>query len=129
MDATFDPRTLDEAKTLTGNDLDALPFGVIAVDRTGKILEYNTYERAISGMGEREIVGLNFFHDLAPCTAIREFEGRFQALLDSADTAIEPFEFVFPLAIGRQRVNVVFVRTSAQSDRVTICIVRSMMPE
>ncbi len=122
--ATFDPFDLDKAKRLTGGDLDALPFGVIVVDRSGTILEYNAYERALANMGNRQMVGLNFFHDVAPCTAIAEFEGRFTTFLDSHDTSVEPFEFVFPFPKGAQRVNVIFVRTSDVSDRATICVAR-----
>ncbi len=121
---TFDPFDLDKAKRLTGGDLDALPFGVIVVDRSGTILEYNAYERQLANMGDRTMIGLNFFHDVAPCTAIAEFEGRFTTFLDSAETSIEPFEFVFPFPRGAQRVNVIFVRTSNESDRATICVVR-----
>jgi photoactive yellow protein len=122
--ATFDPFDLEKAKRLTGGDLDALPFGVIVVDRRGIILEYNAYERALAQMGDRQMVGLNFFHDVAPCTAIAEFEGRFETFLDSVDTSIEPFEFVFPFPRGAQRVNVIFVRISNVSDRATICVAR-----
>ncbi len=122
--ATFDPFDLEKAKRLTGGDLDALPFGVIVVDRRGMILEYNAYERALAQMGDRQMVGLNFFHDVAPCTAIAEFEGRFETFLDSVDTSIEPFEFVFPFPRGAQRVNVIFVRTSNAADRAMICVAR-----
>jgi photoactive yellow protein len=128
VSTTFDPFDLEKAKTLTGGDLDALPFGVIAVDRSGTILDYNTYERSLAGMGDRTIIGLNFFRDVAPCTAIQEFEGRFAAFLDSPETSIEPFEFVFPFARGAQRVNVVFVRASNESDRATICVIRGTVP-
>ncbi len=125
----FDPFDLDKAKRLTGGDLDALPFGVIVVDRTGTILEYNAYERALASMGGRQMVGLNFFRDVAPCTAIADFEGRFETFLDSAQTSIEPFEFVFPFPRGAQRVNVIFVRTSNESDRATICVAREGQAE
>jgi photoactive yellow protein len=122
--ATFDPFDLEKAKRLTGGDLDALPFGVIVVDRRGIILEYNTYERQLANMGDKTMIGLNFFHDVAPCTAIAEFEGRFDTFLDSPETSIEPFEFVFPFPRGAQRVNVIFVRTSNDADRATICVAR-----
>jgi photoactive yellow protein len=124
LSTTFDPFDLEKAHRLTGGDLDALPFGVIVVDRSGTILEYNAYERELASMGERKMIGLNFFHDVAPCTAIAEFEGRFETFLDSAETSIEPFEFVFPFPRGAQRVRVIFVRSSNTSDRATICVAR-----
>lgn len=128
MSATFDPFDLEKAKTLTGGDLDTLPFGVIVVDRRGNILEYNAYEREMAQMGDRPMVGRNFFHDVAPCTAIREFEGRFESFLDSQDTSIEPFQFIFPFARGPQRVGVIFVRAAGQTERATICVIRSDAP-
>jgi photoactive yellow protein len=124
----FDPFDLDKATTLTGGDLDALPFGVIVVDRSGTILEYNAYERRLAEMGPKPIVGLNFFRDVAPCTAVQEFEGRFGSFLDSDDTSIEPFQFVFPFKRGPQRVHVLFVRTIGQKDRATICVRRDDVP-
>jgi len=129
MSPIFSESDLDKARTLTGEDLDNLPLGVIVVDRKGTILEYNAYERSMAGMGERNVTGLNFFHDLAPCTAIKDFEGRFETFLDSDDTSIEPFQFVFSFARGAQRVAVIFVRLTNQSDRATICVQRSDVGE
>jgi len=129
MSAKFSEPDLVKARTLSGEDLDQLPFGVIVVDRKGTILEYNEYERSMAGMGNRNVIGLNFFHDLAPCTAIKDFEGRFETFLDSDDTSIEPFQFVFAFARGAQRVAVIFVRLSNQSDRATICVQRSDVGE
>ncbi len=119
----FQPFDLERAAAL-GADLDTLPFGVIVVDRAGTILEYNAYESELAGLTRARVVGRNFFHDVAPCTALREFEGRYDDFLSSPDTSIEPFEFEFPFAHGTQRVSVVFVRLNFDSDRATICIAR-----
>jgi photoactive yellow protein len=129
MASSFESVDIDKALRLAGDDLDNLPFGVIVVDRKGVILEYNRYERSLAGIGDRSVVGLNFFHDLAPCTAIKDFEGRFESFLDSDDTSIEPFQFIFAFARGAQRVAVIFVRLSNQSDRATICVQRSDVVE
>jgi photoactive yellow protein len=125
----FDAFNLQKAQQLHGADLDALPFGVILVDRAGTILEYNTYERSMAALGERNVIGRNFFTDVAPCTAIREFQGRFGEFLSSADTSIEPFEFVFAFARGPVRVSVVFVRLANDQESATICVLRSEVAE
>jgi photoactive yellow protein len=125
----FSPFDLDKAMHLTGGDLDQLPFGVIAVNSEGDILDYNSYERTMANMGSRTVIGLNFFRDVAPCTAIQEFQGRFTDFLKSPRTSIEPFEFVFPFARGPQRVNVVFVREAGTSERATICVIRTEVAE
>ena len=122
MTDSFKPFDLEKASAV--KDVDELPFGVIVVDRTGKILEYNRYESAMTGFSRERVLDRNFFHDVAPCTAIRDFEGRFAEFLTSENTSIEPFEFVFPFARGAQRVTIVFVRMSFESERATICVVR-----
>ncbi len=114
----------DLARAVADGDLDALPFGVIVVDRQGTILDYNAYESEMTGIRRERVLGLNFFHDVAPCTALKEFEGRFEDFLSSADRSIEPFEFTFALAKGPQRVSVVFVRLNFDSERATICVAR-----
>jgi photoactive yellow protein len=118
----FKPFDLEKASAVL--DVDDLPFGVIVVDRSGTILEYNTYESAMTGFTKERVLGRNFFHDVAPCTAIKEFEGRFETFLTSSATSIEPFEFTFPFAKGPQRVSIVFVRLNFDSERATICVAR-----
>ena len=129
MISPFGAFDLEKVQLLHGVELDAAPFGVIVVDRAGTILEYNAYERSMAGLGGRTVIGLNFFTDVAPCTAIRDFRGRFGDFLASDQTSIEPFEFVFPFASGRQRVSVVFVRLANDQDRATICVIRSEVAE
>ena len=129
MPTQFNAFDLERAKRLHGEDLDVLPFGVIVIDRAGIVLEYNAYEREMAHMGTRPVVGLNFFRDIAPCTAIQEFQGRFSEFLDSDQTSIEPFEFLFPFSRGPQKVNVVFVRLTNDNERGTICIIRSDIDE
>ncbi len=114
----------DLARAVADGDPDDLPFGVIVVDRSGRILEYNAYESEMTGISRERVLGRNFFHDVAPCTAIKEFEGRFEDFLTSHDTSIEPFEFTFALAKGPQRVSIVFVRLNFDSERATICVAR-----
>lgn len=129
MSSAFNAFDLEKIQQLHGEDLDAAPFGVIVVDRAGTILEYNAYERTMAGLGTRTVIGRNFFTDVAPCTAIREFQGRFGEFLTSDATSIEPFEFVFPFARGPQRVSVVFVRLANDQDRATICVIRTEVAE
>lgn len=114
----------DIAKATAVEDIDSLPFGVIVVDRTGTILKYNVYESEMAGFARERVVGRNFFHDVAPCTAIKDFEGRFETFLTSQDTSVEPFEFIFPFVRGAQRVTILFARLNFMSDRATICVVR-----
>lgn len=122
--ARFDEEDFKRAQTLHGESLDSLPFGVITLDRRGTIVEYNLYESDLSGLKHDDVIGRNFFHDVAPCTALQDFEGRFEAWLDSHETQIEPFSFEFKFPGRRTNVSVIFMRPNFQSDHATICILR-----
>ena len=122
MTDTF--KSVDLEKASSAEDVDELPFGVIVVDRMGNIVEYNRYESAMTGFSRERVIGRNFFRDVAPCTAIRDFEGRFDDFLTSRKTSIEPFDFVFAFAKGAQRVTILFVRANFDSERATICVAR-----
>jgi len=51
---------------------------VIQLDAEGKVLKYNAYEARIAGLTKEKVVGLNFFKQVAPCTDVKEFYGRFR---------------------------------------------------
>jgi photoactive yellow protein len=58
--------------------LDQLPFGAIRLDRNGNILSFNRAEVEITGRKKERVVGKNFFTEVAPCTNVQEFAGRFR---------------------------------------------------
>lgn len=64
--------------TLSREELDELPVGVIQLDRDGTVLQYNETESNLARFNPAEVVGRNFFTEIAPCTAVRDFQGRFQ---------------------------------------------------
>ena len=59
-------------------ELDSLPYGVIQLDAQGTFLRYNSYEEGLSGLTKQKVVGKNFFKQIAPCTDMQEFYGRFR---------------------------------------------------
>lgn len=63
--------------TMSEEELDALPLGVIQLDRDGTVLTYNDTEASLARFDRADVMGRNFFRDVAPCTAVREFQGRF----------------------------------------------------
>ena len=66
------------ADSLGSAELDALPYGMIQLDSRGVILRYSAAESRLSGLSAAECVGRHFFDDVAPCTQVAEFYGRFQ---------------------------------------------------
>lgn len=62
---------------LSADALDALPFGVIQVDAAGRITFYNQAESRFSGRAPEAVMGRDFFREVAPCTNLPAFHGRF----------------------------------------------------
>jgi photoactive yellow protein len=108
---------------LPESEIDGLPFGLIAVDRTGAIEQYNAYESKLSRLAKERVIGRNFFTDVAPCTAVKEFQGRFERFAAEPGDGAESFDFVFSFSFGRQVVTITFLR-SAKNRQIKILVNR-----
>jgi photoactive yellow protein len=60
------------------SQLDQLPFGAIRLDKEGTILSYNQTEAELAGRKKESVLGKNFFTEVAPCTNVQEFAGKFR---------------------------------------------------
>jgi photoactive yellow protein len=115
------------AEDLLHLDSDAtnrLPLGLITVDRDGIIQGFNAFETAYSGLTAEDVLGRSFFHDVAPCTSVKEFEGRFRAMVEANRTEIARFRYVFRFAGGERLVQVSM--TYVPSEQRGIIIVRDL---
>lgn len=87
---------LEQVEGLSPEDVDALPYGVIRVDRDGVVLAYNAAEAKLAERSPDDVIGKSFFTEVAPCTNVREFAGRFRDGIARGrvhDTF--PYRFVF----------------------------------
>jgi photoactive yellow protein len=69
---------LTKVNSISEEELDSLPYGVIQLDAEGAVLRYNAFEAGLSGLARQKVVGKNFFKQVAPCTDIQQFYGRFR---------------------------------------------------
>lgn len=104
--AVFPVQSLD---SLTPEAFDELPFGVVELDPDGVILGYNRAEERIAHRRREEVIGRNFFSEVAPCTNVQEFAGRFRRMVASGKPAEEGLEFVFRFPHGTALVQVQLV--------------------
>jgi photoactive yellow protein len=79
---------------MSDDKINDIAFGAIQLDGQGKIIQYNAAEGDITGRNPDEVVGKNFFRDVAPCTNSPEFKGRFDQGVQSGDLNTM-FEYVF----------------------------------
>src|SRR6478672_4625952 len=80
--------------------IDALTFGAIRLDAAGTVTLYSARERANSGF-LKEVVGRNFFADIAPCMQRPEVSGRIERAR-AAGTLDVAFDFVSELPRGER---------------------------
>jgi len=90
---------LESIDRMNEEELDALPFGAIRLDKGGKVLSYNATEAKLTGRDPKRVIGRNFFTDVAPCTNVQAFAGRFREGVAKGDMhVIFPYRFDFQMA-------------------------------
>lgn len=90
---------------LSNAEVDSLAFGAIELDASGKILQYNQSESEITGRNPEDVIGKNFFKDVAPCTNTPEFAGRFHDGVAKGDLSVQ-FEYVFDYKMNPTKVKI-----------------------
>lgn len=120
-----DPEPIQEQELfdLDEDQIDSLPFGLISVDVAGNIEQYNSYESKLARLPKERVLGRNFFRDVAPCTAVQDFQGRFERFVAQSGSGAESFDFLFRFAFGSQMVKITFVR-SEKTKQVKIIVNR-----
>jgi photoactive yellow protein len=97
--------------------LEALPYGMVTLDSSGRVLTYNDTEARLSGVPIDRVLGKNFFEDVAPCTRVRAFQGRFLEMVANPSLVrVQTFDFVFRFDHSEQQVSIMIVpaRTRGQ---------------
>jgi len=98
-----------ELGRMSSIDFDVLPFGAIQLDHDGRILMYNKTEERISGRKREDVVGRNFFTEVAPCTRVKRFFGAFQAGIERRElNEVFDFTFKFPEAARDVRIRMIY---------------------
>jgi photoactive yellow protein len=90
---------------MTPAEVDRLAFGAVQLDAKGTILRYNAAEASITGRDAQEVIGKNFFRDVAPCTNSPTFKGVFDRGVRE-DNLNTMFEYVFDHRMQPTKVKV-----------------------
>jgi len=111
--------TSSDLTQLKPAEFDALPFGMIRLDAAGVVKAYNEWEARLARREARDVIGKNFFTDVAPCTNVASFRGKLDELAVSGDkTYIFDYDFLFPW--GTRRVRIRFVIESMDERWVLV---------
>jgi photoactive yellow protein len=106
--------------TMTPQELDGLPQGTIQLDPFGKILQYNLSEERRANLKREDVVGRNFFREVAPCTDVKEFHGRFIRGVRKKSLH-EIFRYHFPFPKNPTDVSII-LHYSARTNTVWVIV-------
>ena len=81
----LDMQEIQKVNGLPEEKLNELPFGAIRLDKDGKILSFNKYEADLTGRDPNRVIGRNFFTEVAPCTNVKSFAGRYKEGVEKGD--------------------------------------------
>ncbi|MEL6977978.1 MAG: photoactive yellow protein [Pseudomonadota bacterium] len=73
----FGAQDIDNILQREPQRVEKLPFGAIVLNRQGKIVKYNQAEGLIAGRNPADVIGKDFFNDIAPCAKGKRFHGEF----------------------------------------------------
>jgi photoactive yellow protein len=96
--------------------IDAMAFGAVELDATGKILSYNMAEGQIVGRKPTDVIGKNFFDEVAPCTKSPEFYGLFTEIVRTNRDTFDKFQFVFDYKMQPTKVSVMMARSVTKTN-------------
>ncbi|MBW3569948.1 MAG: PAS domain-containing protein [Gemmatimonadetes bacterium] len=114
---------LERADVLSEDELDSLPVGMIQLNRDGTVLKFNQTESSLARMARDEALGKSFFDEVAPCTKVKGFYGRFLEGVENRKLhTVFPYEFRF--RDGRQKKVMISMFYSGSTETVWVLVQR-----
>lgn len=124
----FEPDDLQNAlTTISDEEVNNLMYGAIELDAEGTILRYNKAESELTGRRAEDVIGRNFFNDVAPCTRSNEFSGRFFEGVKTGEFNAS-FEYVFDHEMEPTKVRIIMIRSVAK-DSYWLLIKRKLLKD
>jgi photoactive yellow protein len=111
----LDFHEIEKVSALPEEKLNELPFGAIRLDKEGRIMSFNKYEADLTGRDPNRVVGKNFFTQVAPCTNVKAFAGRYREGVEKGNLhAVFPYRFDFEMAPRDVTVTLFYSRNTEQ---------------
>jgi len=92
-----------------------IPFGLFELDPAGIVIRYSpAAERNDPGL-QQNILGRNFFTEIAPVEQVKDFRDRFHVFMTHGE-AVQRFTCTFSIERSQIRVQILLARISEQSE-------------
>ncbi|MEE4279973.1 MAG: PAS domain-containing protein [Halieaceae bacterium] len=103
--------SLEQLDALSAEQLDGIEYGVIRMTHGGIVTDYNSAEQRLSGLQRAQVLGQNFFAEVAPCTNNFMVAQKYLEVTELDET----IDYVFTLRMKPTPVSLRMLR-SASSD-------------
>lgn len=102
----FGTQDIDNILQREPQRVERLPFGAMMLDRAGKITKYNQAEGLISGRNPADVIGKDFFNDIAPCAKGKRFHSEFMKFAKSGSVnTMFDYEFEYKAKAVKVRIH------------------------
>ena len=108
----------DRIWALSESELGTFEFGITRLDRAGTVRFFNQAEERFTKRKAEDTIGLNFFREVAPCAAVRNFQGRFEDFVAAPELTSKTFGFIYPFWLGHEQVKITLVRRASEPESV-----------
>ncbi len=103
----FGSQDIDNILQREPHRAERLPFGAVLLDRTGKIVKYNQAEGLIVNRNPDDVVGKDFFNDIAPCAKGKRFHGEFLKFFKTGQVnTLFDYEFDYKMKPVKVRIHI-----------------------
>jgi photoactive yellow protein len=108
---------------------DTLPFGLLELDAAGIVIRYSPAAEQNSPLQPQDILGRNFFTEVAPCAQVSEVKSRFLSFMTFGD-AVQKFSITCPVENKNIKIQIMLARVTQTGEhgRERLALVR-IMPE
>ena len=91
-----DSDILSALNSASSAQLDAQDFGIVKMDHSGAVVDYNKAQSALTSMQKNSVKGKHFFSEVAPCTNNFLVSQKYQ----SNQTLDESLDYTFTLKMS-----------------------------
>jgi photoactive yellow protein len=119
-----DPGLLDTLESASLDVIDDFGFGLIVMDRDGRVLGYNQAESKLSGLPAADVIGRNFFVDVGPCTNNYLVAQRYRDSASQETSLDEQLDYVFTYRMAPTPVRLRLLARPGSSRQYLAAVLR-----
>ncbi|MGK0407613.1 MAG: photoactive yellow protein [Roseivirga sp.] len=116
------PELFQLLEDFDNQDFDNFNFGIIKMNKQGDIQAYNKYEADLAANDQQQVLGKNFFTQIAPCTNNFLVAEKYSNLTEELD---ETLDYIFTYRMRPTAVTLRLLSNSISTNQYLIVRLKS----